>query len=97
MSRNRNRATKKLGGETMKNIIRKIRNELDLTRAEYASLLGISSSGLYQLESGSPQKINERVIQALERLDYDIEFVKKQYQEDRAAKAERLFNTVKTN
>ena len=81
----------------MKTIIRDIRIELDLTREEYASLLGISLSNLYQLESGSPQNINERVIQALDRLDYDIEFVKKQYQEDRAAKVEELFNTVKNN
>ena len=97
MSRNTNRATKKLGGETIKNIIGKIRNELDLTRAEYASLLGISSSGLYQLETGSPQNINFKVLKALDRLDYDIEKVKEQYQKDRAAKAERLFNTVKNN
>ena len=95
MSRNRNRATKKLGGIKMKTIIRDIRIELDLTREEYASLLGISLSNLYQLESGSPQKINERVIQALERLDYDIEEVKEQYQKDRAAKVEKLFNQVK--
>jgi len=95
MSRNRNRATKKLGGIKMKTIIRDIRIELDLTREEYASLLGISLSNLYQLESGSPKKINPRVIQALDRLDYDIEEVKEQYQKDRAAKVEKLFNQVK--
>ena len=95
MSRNRNRATKKIGGIKMKTIIRDIRIELDLTREEYASLLGISLSNLYQLESGSPQKINERVIQALDRLDYDIEEVKEQYQKDRAAKVENLFKQLK--
>ena len=79
----------------MKTIIRDIRIELDLTREEYASLLGISLSSLYQLESGSPQKINERVLQALDRLDYDIEQVKEQYQKDRAAKVENLFKQLK--
>ena len=79
----------------MKTIIRDIRIELDLTREEYASLLGISLSNLYQLESGSPQKINERVIQALDRLGYDIEEVKEQYQKDRAAKVENLFKQLK--
>ena len=81
----------------MKTIIRDIRIELDLTRAEYASLLGISLSNLYQLESGSPQNINSRVLKSLDRLGFDIEEVKEQYQKDRAAKVEKLFNTVKNN
>ena len=70
----------------MKTIIRDIREELKMTIEQFGSLTGVSISTVYNLESGSLQTINANVLQALDRLGYDIEFVKKQYQEDRAAK-----------
>lgn len=78
----------------MKTLFKDIREELNLSLREMASLAGVSITTIYALETGNRDKINTNVKHLLERLDYDVDEVTETYHYQRQKKAEELFKGI---
>lgn len=72
------------------NPIQEIRVKNGWTIQELAAVTGLSFTATYNCLNGNTQRINQRILEALEQLGYDPEEIKEQYQEYRKAKQEEL-------
>lgn len=70
----------------MKNPIRKIKEEKELTLEEFALVADVSQSTIYKNIQGSSRVINKKILAACKELGYDPKEVEKKYQEFKKAK-----------
>ncbi|MFW5961809.1 MAG: helix-turn-helix domain-containing protein [bacterium] len=70
----------------MKNPVKKIKEENNLTLDELGVIADVSQSTVYQNISGSSRRVNHKILEACKQLGYDPEEVEKKYQEFKKAK-----------
>lgn len=62
------------------NIIRKIREkDLEITQTEFANICDVGIQTVFDLEHSTRKDINDKVLQTLERLNYDVNDIKQSY------------------
>ncbi|MFW5991670.1 MAG: hypothetical protein ACOCQN_00580 [Halanaerobiaceae bacterium] len=74
----------------MRNPLQKIKEKNGWSIREFASVAGMSFTATYNCLNGNTQKINQRILKAVEQMGYDPEEIKKEYQEYREAKQQEL-------
>jgi len=74
----------------MKNPLKKIKEEKDLTLEEFALVADVSQSTIYKNIQGSNRTVNKNILTAAEKLGYDPKKVKRKYDEFRNSKKEEL-------
>ncbi|MFW5988535.1 MAG: helix-turn-helix domain-containing protein [bacterium] len=74
----------------MNNPLEKIRKKNGWSIEEFASVADMSFTAVYNALNGSTQNINSKILEAVEQLGYDPEKVRKEYQEFREAKKQKL-------
>jgi len=70
----------------MKNPVRKIKEDNNLTLDELGLIADVSQSTVYQNISGSSRRVNRKILTACSELGYDPKEVEKKYQEFKKAK-----------
>lgn len=73
-----------------KNPLREIMKKRNWTYQDFATVTGTSSSTIYKNLEGSNIEINENILETLNKLGYDPEKLKKEYQEYRQQKQKKL-------
>ena len=70
----------------MKNPVRKIKEDNNLTLDELGLIADVSQSTVYQNISGSSRRVNHKILKACSELGYDPDVVEEKYQEFKKAK-----------
>ncbi|MFW5686597.1 MAG: hypothetical protein ACOCXL_00255 [Halanaerobium sp.] len=70
----------------MKNPVKKIKEENNLTLDELGVIADVSQSTVYQNISGSARTVNKNILEACSELGYDPEEVEKKYKEFKKSK-----------
>ena len=78
----------------MINPIRKIKQEKDLTTTELAKLAGVGFSTLQNIEQGRPISINNKLLALIEKLGYNKDQVKRDYEKCKEAEKEELLKKI---
>jgi len=74
----------------MKNPLKKIKEEKDLTLEEFALVADVSQSTIYKNIQGSNKKINLDILRACEKMGYLPEKIERQYQDFKEYKKREL-------
>ena len=72
------------------NPIIKVRKELGMCRGEFANICGVGYTTVQNTEKNFPQKIGNQILKGINRLGYDPEKIKEEYQEFRIDKKREL-------
>lgn len=79
----------------MKNPLKEIKDENNLTLDELGLIAGVSQSTVYKNTSGSSQVINSKILKACEDLGYDQREVEEKYQEFKKQKKLKLLKETR--
>lgn len=78
----------------MKNPVAEIRKEKELNLTEFAKLAGIGFTTLQNIEKGRTININEKLLDLLEKMGYDKQKIKVDYENYKDKEQEELLNKV---
>ena len=74
----------------MRNPLQEIREKNNWSIQEFASVTGLSFTAAYNCLNGNTQNINQRILDALEQMNYNPDIVEADYQDYRKAKKQEL-------
>jgi len=80
----------------MKNVIRNIRENMELSQADFAAMLGVGTQTIFDIEHYNRVQINDKVLDVLDNeLDYDRSEIVGKYQKGRKDKRLQLIEDNK--
>jgi transcriptional regulator with XRE-family HTH domain len=79
----------------MNNIIKQIRKEKGFSQQEFATVAGVSSQTIFDIEHFNRKTINDNILKIIEQLGYDQEKLKKTYNDQRQQKQKEMLQQVK--
>ena len=78
----------------MKNPIKEIRKDLEISRNDFATALGVGYDSLYKVEKGIVKKPFKSILEGLVELGYDDEKILKKYKTYYEEKRKKILKSI---